>query len=213
MTNELIPITDEQAKAAQEIAKATGQGIEAATVFVEYWASVVGTAPRDLFALLLGDRLRHARLRNLHKLQVDTEKILKRRGVKAAQKVSEDIIVPLLEAARTQDRAELQELWARLLAAAMDPARSARFRMEFIETIKQMEPLDALVLQELSQGASHQPNNRDYCARRLSVSPDQVEVSIENLIRLKCVKSAGVTAPANAGLVAYGRTLLGALND
>ncbi len=212
MSNGIVPITKEQAEAAKEIAKTGELAIESARQFVSYWAGVFGTAPHDLFGLLLGDRLHHSRLRNLHKLEVETETFLKQHGVKQAQKVSEDIAVPIVEAARATDREELLELWARLLAAAMDPARSALITKRFIDVLKQIDPLDALVLKELSQSATLSPNTRDYCATKFKVSSDQVEVSLAHLDHLECVKLTGGTAPTNAHLTAFGRTLMGVLN-
>ena len=74
------------------------------------------------------------------------DKILRRRQVDYPQPVSPSLAVPLLQAAYDESRPELQELWASLIAAAMDPARSGRVRLSFIDTLKQFDPLDALVL-------------------------------------------------------------------
>jgi hypothetical protein len=51
---------------------------------------------------------------------------------------------------RRFQRGELQDIWAKLLAAAADPARAKSFRLRFIETAKQMDPLDAVVLSKAS---------------------------------------------------------------
>jgi hypothetical protein len=50
-------------------------------------------------------------------------------------------MLPLVISAADEDRDELQEIWARLLAAAADPARAKSFRIQFIEVAKQMDPL------------------------------------------------------------------------
>jgi hypothetical protein len=55
----------------------------------------------------------------------------------------------LLIAAADEDRQELQDLWARLLAAAADPKRTKSFRGAFIDVA-----MDAVVLQQA--GATNQ---------------------------------------------------------
>jgi hypothetical protein len=65
------------------------------------------------------------------------------------EEISPSIAVPLIEAAADESREELAELWAKLLAAAADPARKGRVRLEFATTLKQMDPLDAKVLETI----------------------------------------------------------------
>jgi hypothetical protein len=211
MSNDLVPVSDEQAKAAAEIAKATGQSIEAVSKFLSFWASVFGDVPQDLVSWFFGDRLHHARIRNLHKLWTRTEEILKERKVEP-EPISEDLATPLLKAAREQSREELQELFARLLAAAMDPARRRQVRREFIETVRQMEPIDALVLMKLSENAaSYTQNPRDTFAALFKTTSDELEVSITHLGKLGLVASSG--AGSQAALTVTGRTLTRALRD
>jgi hypothetical protein len=38
-------------------------------------------------------------------------------------------------------------MWARLLAAAADPAPAKSFRLAFVDTVKKIDPLDAAVMQ------------------------------------------------------------------
>src|SRR5690349_10723286 len=58
------------------------------------------------------------RLRNLRAVG---ERMVRRMKGKAAEKPALSVSLPLLEAARDEDREELLELWAALLAAACDP--------------------------------------------------------------------------------------------
>lgn len=54
---------------------------------------------------------------------------------------------PTLEALRyTYDEAELREMYENLLASAMDSRISSQAHPSFVDTIKQLSPLDALVL-------------------------------------------------------------------
>jgi hypothetical protein len=74
---------------------------------------------------------------------------MKARKAKAQEPVSLSITLPLLRAAADESRDDLQDLWARLLAAAADPSRTRSFRLAFIDAAKKMDPLDAGVLQAI----------------------------------------------------------------
>lgn len=59
---------------------------------------------------------------------------------------------PTLEALRyTYDEAELREMYENLLASAMDTTKVSKVHPSFVDTIKQMSPLDAKILQEISR--------------------------------------------------------------
>ena len=96
------------------------------------------------------------------------------------------VSVPLLEAARDESRVELQDLWASLLAAACDPARSNRYRRQFVDVVKQLEPLDALVLKELANGFNYSGRQADQIAGVLRRGSAEVTLSLMHLARLGC---------------------------
>jgi hypothetical protein len=129
-------ITDEQAKLAQELVKsASGLG--------GYFADILGDFPKDLFGLLVGDRVKARRIKGIERLWQRTSERLEHRSVDP-EPPSLKYAIPILEAAADEENEELQDLWSRLLAAAMDPNRRDGMRQSFIETVKQMDPIDAL---------------------------------------------------------------------
>jgi hypothetical protein len=211
-----VPITDEQAKAVAAVAETTGKGIEAASKFLSYWAAVFDTAPHDLFAYLIGDRLHHARIRRLFKILQRTEEILTERQVKKPEAPSESIATPLIAAARQESNEALQEMWAKLLATAMDPARRSVVSRSLIEIVHQMEPIDALVMEKLSETPSWSPNPRDAFAQMFKVGSDVVEMSFLRITRLGCARWASTgarseempTDTSNVHLTATGRVLM-----
>src|SRR5580704_10526643 len=75
-----------------------------------------------------------------------TRERLEHRGIADPEPPSLKNSIPILEAAADEENEELQDLWSRLLAAAMDPNRRDAMRQSFIQTVKQMDPMDALVL-------------------------------------------------------------------
>src|SRR4051812_17927541 len=70
---------------------------------------------------IVSDRLYLSRLRRLDAMADEVDEIHKRRGVTETRFVQHKLGVPLLEHAALEDEPELQRIWSRLLANAMDP--------------------------------------------------------------------------------------------
>nr|WP_281418444.1 Abi-alpha family protein [Azospirillum soli] len=101
--------------------------------------------------------------------------------------VSPTLAIPLFEAAQDESRTELQELWARLLANAMDGSRSG-VRTSFIEAIKKLDALDAVVLDKIASfGGAQTVVYHDSWPEQLGVREDELFVSFDNLKRLGCI--------------------------
>ena len=75
-----------------------------------------------------------------------TEQILRERDVQEVIELSPNVATALIAGAQEEGREELMELWARLLANAMDPSMNS-VRHSFIEAVKKMDMRDAVVLQ------------------------------------------------------------------
>ena len=180
----------ETAKAIQEVAKATPAVIEAGTELARWVSSVLGTIPEDIVGLSFGDYLKELRTRNLDRLRGKTKDILRQRGVEQPEPIAPKVAIPAFEAASMETNEELQDLWANLFANAMDPTKDASLRHRFIETLKQLEPIDALVLNafvkvsEKTDGGSFEGNAlfEEVVLRR-----GQVALSVQNLENLGCV--------------------------
>jgi hypothetical protein len=94
-----------------------------------------------------------------------------------------------LVAAADESRDELVDIWARLPAAAADPTRTKKFRQLFIEIAKQMDPIDAVVLQAIArqpQPKVHQEriDMPHTVSQELGLSNDEFEVSRSHLTKL-----------------------------
>jgi hypothetical protein len=173
----IIPVSDEQAKAIQDAIKAL-RGVGG------FLKQILGTVPEDLVGYFGGDLLKVRRAENAARIIEKAREKLQARNA-TPKRPSISIILPLLIAAADEDRDELQEIWARLLAA--DPARAASFRIQFIEAAKKMDPLDAAALQQVQNPDNHgmvTGNIRNQIAGALKASRDEVDISIDNLANL-----------------------------
>ena len=200
----LIPISDEQAKAIQDVLKILkGMG--------GFLKETVGTVPEDLVGILVGDWLKVRRAENLVRMLRKARERLDERKIET-EPPSISIARPLMIAAADEDRDELQDIWARLLAAAADPARAKSFRLRFITVAKEMDPLDATVLEQVSTHYNGRVTGdmRNQIADTLGRKRDEVDISIDNLSDLRLL---GIPSPPDGVMTHFGREFLRAISD
>jgi hypothetical protein len=197
MPDELIPRVAADSKAIEEAAKTAGKAINAAVQAGKYVGEVLGDLPHDLVGIM-GDWVKHKRARIWAELSVRTNEILRDRKVENREDVSPSVAIPLIAGAINEDRDGLKELWARLLANAMDPSRTHLVRPSLIELLKQLDPLDALVLQRLVASYPHGAHGGDLAqdlAGELKVARDEAMLSLEHLHELGCLVHSPNEAP------------------
>jgi hypothetical protein len=176
-------------------------------------AWVLGTTPADLVGATIGAPLHAVHTLIAGILNQKVAACLERRRVKETQGVSPSLGLPLLRAAYDESRPELQDMWAALIAAAMDPARAGRVRISFIEVLKKFDPLDALVLRaRYSETTTDlKPSAVEFFASRLNVAPNEVRLSADNLITLNCCYRG--VQPTAFFITEYGSALVRACQD
>lgn len=205
--NDLIPIDDEQAKLGQDI-------VEASRNLGGYLADILADLPKDLVGLLIGDRVKVLRAERLALLWEKAKKRLQNRGITEPEPPSLKLALPILAAAADENREELQDLWERLLAAAMDPKRQGCVRQSLISTVRQMDPFDVLILRVIADNpsANWTPSGRDFMSSRLQSSQDEVLVSFQNLEKLNCIAFAA-SPKINPLMAPLGKLLMQVVRD
>jgi abortive infection alpha-like protein len=204
------------AKAAEETAKFGSKVVDAGTGLAAYMNRVVGQPLEDAVGYYLADHIKHKRLRREADLCAETMEHLRRWGVDMDKlvDVSPSVLLPLMAAAVDEDRDVLKDLWAKLLASAMDPARTTLVRPSLIELLKQLDPLDARALIEIKKlggAGSSSGNFPEFFSQRLGVTQDEGYFSLQHLHALGCIGSDPTTTTPN--LTAKGRLLLKAVSD
>jgi hypothetical protein len=197
-------ISKEEAKAVQTLSTFGATVVTEASNLARYAGRILGTVPEDAVSLVIGDPLHFVRTAIAGWYDQRLDRLMRDRNVEP-QPVSPSIAIPLIRAAYDEGRPELQELWAQLIASAMDPTSASRVRRSFIDTLQKLDPLDARVLQMRRDIPGNlQPNSRDFLANRLDVSSGEVEISAMNLVDARC----GDGPPYNFNITAYGIALL-----
>jgi hypothetical protein len=204
----LIPVTDEQAKAIQAVAGFGTTVVRESGQLARYFARILGTIPEDAAGLVIGDPLSAVRTLTAAWYNEHVFAILRRRNVDKPSPVSPSLAIPLLKAAYDENRPDLREFWADLIAAAMDPLRSGRVRFRFIATLKEMDPIDALILRERYNNPGElSPDVTQYMSNRFRRARDEIEISADNLVRLACFCFPSSNR-INFSMTAYGRELV-----
>lgn len=214
-------VTDEQAKALQEAFKLGGKGLDLAKALGSYLAQVLGSTPADVVGLLGGDWIRVRRAENLVLTMQRARERLQERGVEP-EPAPLALAIPLLEGAADENREELVDAWARLLAAAMDPSRAKRVRQAFIETVRKLDPIDAVILRrvpEIRRKRDSAENAHVIAAGLFGISIEEADVALQHLFDLGCVRDLD-QHPGDRGvhigrvvLTTYGVELLRVLED
>jgi hypothetical protein len=192
MTDSVIPITDEQAKLGQEIMKLGQETLKTLRGLGSFLDKALGSTPEALVGYLGGDWLHVRRAENMARMLYKARERLAALGMNETTPAPLSLALPILQGAADEDREELVDLWARLLASAMDPATRNNVRHEFIAAVKQMDPSDATVLQHiysekvtniLSQegGDNIRHQSLSFISKRLGYRRDNIVVSIEHL--------------------------------
>jgi hypothetical protein len=133
------------------------------------------------------------RAENIVKMMYKAQARLATMGIEETKPATLSIALPILEGAADEDREELVDLWARLLASTMDATKN-NVRYSFISAVREMDPPDAKIMHHLyvekvgrirrGGGGDRQNTSTDIISKILGARRDDVEVSIEHLERL-----------------------------
>lgn len=198
------------AVAITETAKAAGKAIDATSGFGGWLKQTLGTIPEDLLGIAGGDWLHQQRQRNVLAMKAKTEEIRLRIGAGPPCEPSPSVVLPLLIGAAEESRPELQDLWAALLASALQPDGGSRVRRAFFETLKAMEPIDARLFRALanvSTGAQITDQVEGLIEAELQVFGATAAVGWEALTKLGLVRTS-----LNKQMTLYGQEFWRACN-
>jgi hypothetical protein len=140
--------TEEIAKAIQGVAKFGEKSIGMAEKVGGFFARVF-KEPAEEVAGMITDKLRFVRWRRLVKMADEVNKILIDRGVKQSRAVTPKLALAIFEEASLEEDVTLQSLWNNLLANAMDPQYNGELRYGFVDMIKNITGIEALILKNI----------------------------------------------------------------
>lgn len=136
----------ETAKATQEVARATGKGIDVAEKVGRFIANHIG-GTLDQGLGIFEDKLKYYRAENQLRFISRYNELANTLGLQARiQPVPLKYALPLLEAASLEDDDYLQSLWVNLLINASDEQNTISIQRSHISILEQLTSLEAMSL-------------------------------------------------------------------
>lgn len=198
----------ESAKAIQEVAKTTGKAIDGLQSSGNFFGRVFGGLVENGVGIV-ADKVKFMRFERAAELASKAEKILEERGIGDETKaVPPKIAIPLIENATLEDDDNLHDLWAKLLANAMDPNFPLDVKRVYVSLLKEMEAIDVRILytvftEKMTRFADKPLSgvhfDKTIITQILQAPSAAVEVSLLNLMRLGCIKPGIITGGISMG--------------
>lgn len=202
-------MSDEWAKAAQEVAKTSGKAVDAGKSLGSFLSEFIRQPLHEQVGIWT-DNLRFRRWLNQMTLKKRAEAKLAELGYDLPLRVPPmSVLVPLLEGASVTEDSELQERWANLLVNFSNPISGVTAQRSFVSVLTELAPLDAHVLQVIFSVDQAREGGRAIRTGQLpltvAVEPepdgtkhhtpptrptDEVMVALGNLARLGLIGSA-----------------------
>jgi hypothetical protein len=196
MSNEV----SEVAKAAAETAKFGTKALDVTEKLLSFFGKVFHE-PIEQASGIVSDKLKFVRWQRQVRMADEVNKILESRGTTQTRAVPPKLALPILEAASNEDNDELQDMWAKLLANAMDPGVDVEIRLTFVEILKALNPLDVKLLHEFYKALKNDPKvdwsqihnfslTKEQIVSGLGMPEQEYYISVYNLFRVQCMTPA-----------------------
>ncbi len=177
----------------KDLAKIGEAVIEKASKFLEK----ILIPPFKELDLLSRDQVKYWRWRNQIRILRKTEQYLKEKKIKPG-KVPLKTLVPLLEYASLEEESYMQQRWIGLLVRAIDPSYALDLTPTYGETLRQLLPIEAMLVDELVDCFEEiKPNEWPFSyfehtamVEVLGISADDYAVMAYNLEKLNLVRAS-----------------------
>ena len=190
---------NDEAKAAKEIAKTAGKGIDAGRELGGFIARFI-SGPIEQGMGIFEDKLKYMRWERQLRLKRRAEQYLREIGLEEPTRaVPMKIAIPLIQAASLEEDDELQDTWVRLLVNAGDSSRDLEVKRMYITILEDLASLEVEILNTIYSS----PDLRDGIGIWTHELPDtislrgpknsdtgptpEVQLAIANLIRVGCL--------------------------
>ena len=178
--------------------KATERAVEGVLNALD---SLFGPAGRE-FGAMIGEQMRYYRFKNFLKIIGRVEHMIEERGLEPShlKKLPFGNQYTLLEKASFEEKPEVQEMWATLIANAIDPSLSIDIEKRIVDLLTSLSPAEAGLLFVLKESSSKSSFNTKEEVKAYKDAIDKIaeshwrnhaenvrKSSVQNLIRLRCI--------------------------
>lgn len=202
--------TEEIAKAVQSVAKLGEKSLETSEKLGAFFARVF-REPINEVSGMITDKLRFVRWRRLVQMSDEVKKILEDRGVQETRPVQPKLALPIFEEGSLENDGNLQQLWNHLLANAMDPSFNGELRYGFVDMIKNITGVEAVILNAFYEILKREGRTADLAKitnyhltkeqimQMVGIDEVQYQVSAFNLMRMQCIAPAVIKGGVRMG--------------
>lgn len=142
-------MNEEEAKAAQEVAKAVHQGINTLEKAGGYLSKYIG-GPLEQASGILEDQFKYYRWERKIRLLDRANEFLMRRGINnPTSTVPLKIALPLLEAGSIEEDNDIQDIYAQILANAADITFELKIKRTYIDILQNLSGLEIDILRKI----------------------------------------------------------------
>lgn len=139
----------EEAKAVQEIAKASQDGLKTAQMFGSFISRIIGGSLEQGVGIF-EDKLKYIRLERAARLECSYRKLQKELGLDEPDKtIPMKHAVPLFQAATLEEDDFLQDLWVALLVKSSYKEYEFNINRSYIDVLEKLSVLDARILMKI----------------------------------------------------------------
>lgn len=132
----------------KEVAHATGEGLEVANKLSSFIIDLTGGTFEQAMGMV-EDKLKYMRWERQIRLITRSRELMREKGLEhVTRPLSFKLAVPLLQAASLEDDDYLQDLWAKLLANAVDDQK-VELRRTYIDILERLTPLEGRILEKI----------------------------------------------------------------
>lgn len=201
----------EEVEAAKEIAKTAGKVIDAGSSLGKFFGKYLDQPLTEISAIAT-EKLAFRRWKNAMSMADEAARILEARGLQGPTKeIPLNVAVPLLEAASLEEREDLRSIFAKLLANGADADSGVDLQRMYVSIAQELTSRDARNLKAIYDcrvpSAFHEipvwnlPNPPRLEDPKHEAPSPEVQLSLENLIRLQLISNAmayGGSSPVHA---------------
>ncbi|NQT54700.1 MAG: DUF4393 domain-containing protein [Desulfobacteraceae bacterium] len=136
----------ETAKAAQEIAKASGKAVDAGSNFGRFISRYISGSLEQGIGIF-EDKLKYMRWERQQRLMVRADQFMQEIGIESPTRaIPLKLAIPLFQGASLEDNDDLQDIWAKLLVNAANKNSGIDLKRVYIDILERITPLEAQIL-------------------------------------------------------------------
>jgi len=191
---------EEYAKAVRSVADFGTRTLDVSEKVGSFLARVFKEPMQEVSGIIT-DKLKFIRWRRLVQMADEVNNISFEKGVQETRGVPPKLALPIFEGSSLEDDPSLQHLWNHLLANAMNPEFNGELRYGFIDVIKNITGIEALILNKFYEALNREGEldvtkvtnyflRKEDIIKMLGIDEATYEISIYNLMRMQCIGPA-----------------------